>query len=136
MELHATPSVRFLAGIRPYLRELEYTKSFAKLLDVLPEREAHAMLDDLFRMLRQVEALGTIGVDSVSEAPATKRCECGWLRPLICVTTLRGPAPTEDVVPVYPCPVCGKPYVPEEISEDLGRRILGDLFAVPEGFKS
>jgi hypothetical protein len=58
-----------------------------------------------------------------------KRCVCGWERPLISVTTLDGSLPPSSIVPVYNCPRCGTSYVPNEIPEEIARRILRDLMS-------
>lgn len=59
-----------------------------------------------------------------------KQCGCGWERPLISLTTIEGPPPPENVVPVYNCPRCGTSYLPKEIPEEAARRILRDLLSV------
>jgi len=63
-----------------------------------------------------------------------KRCGCGWERPLISLTTLEGPAPPANVIPVYTCPRCGASYVPDEIPDEVARRILRDLMPEPKAY--
>jgi hypothetical protein len=60
-------------------------------------------------------------------APVQKRCACGWLRPVIAITTRSGAPPREALIPIYACPKCGKSYVPDEIPEATARAILRSL---------
>lgn len=59
--------------------------------------------------------------------PELKRCDCGWERPLISVTTFEGPPAPENVIPVYSCPRCGKGYVATECPPHVARRVLREL---------
>jgi len=43
-----------------------------------------------------------------------RRCECGWERPLIALSTRQGPAP-DGVFPFYVCPRCGKHHHGENV---------------------
>jgi hypothetical protein len=58
---------------------------------------------------------------------ANKKCECGWERPLVSLTTIEGQLPPTNVIPIYNCPRCGITYVPVEISEERAKAILRDL---------
>lgn len=57
-----------------------------------------------------------------------ERCACGWLRPLIGLTTDEGEPAPANVRALYMCPSCGDVYVPGEISpEEALRHVAGFL---------
>lgn len=56
-----------------------------------------------------------------------ERCRCGWLRPLIALTTVEGDAPPANVIPAYLCPKCGAFYVPDEIDHARAALLLQRL---------
>lgn len=55
------------------------------------------------------------------------RCECGWRRPMIALTTVDGTQPPTNVVPAYPCPQCGRFHIAAEVSDKDAERIVLDL---------
>ena len=56
-----------------------------------------------------------------------KQCKCGWLRPLIGLTTIGGGMPPANVLPIYLCPQCGDPHVPVELAPLEAVRIVVQL---------